>query len=232
MTTKMTHKDYFNRLSAIVTLSAENGLVSATESANLTAFINGRIEAIVKKNGAERKPTKTQQANIVLAETILDVMEENTLYTVSQILKMLDDVGGVEIPHDKGLLGHSDADVLTHAIMDALLSSASLRDIGYHFSDKDAQYKDISSMVLLERVMEMLKEKGVKPLHVSAVIMAEKPKLLNYIPSIQQNLAKALNLPIEKVGITATTLEGIGIVGREEGIASNAYVLCSKEGDL
>lgn len=91
MTTKMTHKDYFNRLSAIVALSAENGLVSATESANLTAFINGRIEAIVKKNGAERKPTKTQQANIVLAETILDVMEENTLYTVSQILKMLDD---------------------------------------------------------------------------------------------------------------------------------------------
>lgn len=90
MTTKMTHRDYFNRLSAIVALSAENGLVSATESANLTAFINGRIEAIVKKNGAERKPTKTQQANIVLAETILDVMEENTLYTVSQILKMLD----------------------------------------------------------------------------------------------------------------------------------------------
>lgn len=91
MTTKMTHKDYFNRLSAIVALSAENGLVSSTESANLTAFINGRIEAIVKKNGAERKPTKTQQANIVLAETILDAMEENTLYTVSQILKMLDD---------------------------------------------------------------------------------------------------------------------------------------------
>lgn len=91
MTTKMTHRDYFNRLSAIVALSAENGLVSATESANLTAFINGRIEAIVKKNGAERKPTKTQQANIVLAETILDAMEENTLYTVSQILKMLDD---------------------------------------------------------------------------------------------------------------------------------------------
>lgn len=91
MTTKMTHRDYFNRLSAIVALSAENGLVSATESANLTAFINGRIEAIAKKNGAERKPTKTQQANTILGQKILDVMEDNTAYTVSQILKMLDD---------------------------------------------------------------------------------------------------------------------------------------------
>lgn len=91
MTTKMTHRDYFNRLSAIVALSAENGLVSATESANLTAFINGRIEAIAKKNGAERKPTKTQQANTILGQKILDVMEDNTAYTVSQILKALDD---------------------------------------------------------------------------------------------------------------------------------------------
>ncbi len=137
-------------------------------------------------------------------------------------------LGGVEIPHDKGLIGHSDADVLTHAIMDALLSSANLRDIGYHFSDKDAKYKDISSMVLLEKVMKMLNAKGVKPLYVSAVIMAEKPKLMNYIPIITENLAKALNLPKEKVGITATTLEGIGIVGREEGIASQAYVLCKR----
>ena len=127
-------------------------------------------------------------------------------------------LGGVEIPHDKGLLGHSDADVLTHAIMDALLSSASLRDIGYHFSDKDQQYKDISSMVLLERVMEMLKEKGLKPLNVSAVVMAEKPKMSKYVPEITKSLAKALNLNESVVGITLTTLEGIGIVGREEGI--------------
>ncbi len=91
MTTKMTHRDYFNRLSAIVALSAENGLVSEAESATLTAFINGRIEAIAKKNGAERKPTKTQQANTILGQKILDVMEDNTAYTVSQILKALDD---------------------------------------------------------------------------------------------------------------------------------------------
>lgn len=134
-------------------------------------------------------------------------------------------LGGVEIPHDKGLLGHSDADVLTHAIMDALLSSASLRDIGYHFSDKDAKYKDISSMILLERVVEMLKDKGLKPLNVSAVIMAEKPKLAKYVPDITLSLAQKLHIPVSDIGITLTTLEGIGTVGREEGIASQAYVM-------
>ena len=134
-------------------------------------------------------------------------------------------LGGVKIPHEKGLLGHSDADVLTHAIMDAILSSASMRDIGYHFSDKDPQYKDVSSMYLLEKVLEMLKVKGLKPVHVSAVVMAEKPKLSPYREEITLSLAKALDLPISAVGITFTTLEGIGIVGREEGIASQAFVL-------
>ncbi len=134
-------------------------------------------------------------------------------------------LGGIEIPHSKGLLGHSDADVLTHAIMDAILSSASFRDIGYHFSDKDKKFKDISSMVLLEEVMKMLKLKGLKPVHVSAVVMAEQPKLSPYREVIAENLAKAMNMPIESVGITFTTLEGIGTVGREEGIASQAYVL-------
>ena len=134
-------------------------------------------------------------------------------------------LGGIEIPHDKGLLGHSDADVLTHAIMDAILSSASMRDIGYHFSDKDQKYKDVSSMLLLEKVMEMLKLKGLKHVHVSAVVMAEKPKLSPYREAITKNLAKALELDESSVGITFTTLEGIGVVGREEGLASQAYVL-------
>lgn len=134
-------------------------------------------------------------------------------------------LGGIEIPHDKGLLGHSDADVLTHAIMDAILSSASMRDIGYHFSDKDPKYKDVSSMKLLQEVMSMLKMKGLKPIHVSAVVMAEKPKLSPYREQITENLANALELDKSSVGITFTTLEGIGTVGREEGIASQAYVL-------
>lgn len=138
-------------------------------------------------------------------------------------------LGGITIPHDKGLLGHSDADVLTHAIMDAILSSLSMRDIGYHFSDKDPQYKDADSMKLLEKVLKMIDERGYKVDSVSATIMAEKPKLLNHIPIITENLAKTLSLPIEKVGIGATTLEGLGFVGREEGICTHATAVLKRK---
>ena len=131
-------------------------------------------------------------------------------------------LGGVVIPHDKGLLGHSDADVLSHAIMDAILSSLSLRDIGYHFSDKDAKWKDADSIELLKIVLDMVKEKGYKVQSISATVMAEKPKLLTFIPEITNNLASVLNLSPEFVGIGATTLEGLGFVGREEGICTHA----------
>lgn len=137
-------------------------------------------------------------------------------------------LGGVNIPHDKGLLGHSDADVLLHAIMDAILSALSLRDIGYHFSDKDPTYKDANSMHLLEKVLEMIKEKGYKVQSISATIMAEKPKLLSFIPDITNNLAQALNLTPNMIGIGATTLEGLGFVGREEGICSHATATLEK----
>lgn len=131
-------------------------------------------------------------------------------------------LGGIEIPHDKGLLGHSDADVLAHAVMDAILSALSLRDIGYHFSDKDPQYKDADSMRLLEKVLEMIDEKGYKVKSVSATVMAEKPKLLKHIPTITDSLSSTLGVPHEMVGIGATTLEGLGFVGREEGICVQA----------
>lgn len=131
-------------------------------------------------------------------------------------------LGGIQIEHDKGLLGHSDADVLTHAVMDAILSSLSLRDIGYHFSDKDPRYKDACSMELLKKVLDMITEQGYKVDSVSATVMAEKPKLLAHIPTITKNLAAALRLSIDKVGIGATTLEGLGFVGREEGICVHA----------
>lgn len=131
-------------------------------------------------------------------------------------------LGGVEIPHVKGLLGHSDADVLAHAIMDAMLSALALRDIGYHFPDKDPQYKNADSMKLLEKVILLIGEKGYRVDSVSATIMAEKPKLLSHIPTITSNLATALDLPVDKVGIGATTLEGLGFVGREEGICVHA----------
>ena len=137
-------------------------------------------------------------------------------------------LGGITIPHDKGLLGHSDADVLTHAIMDAILSAAAMRDIGYHFSDKDPAYKDISSMILFSRVLDMIKEKGFSLSSVSATIMAEKPKLSPFIPQITANLAKAASLPQENIGIAATTTEGLGFTGREEGICVHATAVLIK----
>ncbi len=137
-------------------------------------------------------------------------------------------LGGVEIPHNKGLLGHSDADVLTHAIMDAILSSLSLRDIGYYFPDTDDKYKDANSIELLKEVLIKVKDSGYKIENVSAVIQAEKPKLLNYIPKIKENLANVLGISLDKIGIGATTLEGLGFVGREEGICVNATAVVKK----
>ena len=137
-------------------------------------------------------------------------------------------LGGVVIPHDKGLLGHSDADVLTHAIMDAILSSISERDIGYHFPDTDPQYKGADSIVLLKKVLEIANDKGYKVAQVSASIMAEKPKLKPFIPEITKNLASVLTIAESEVGIGATTLEGLGFVGREEGICVHASATLTK----
>lgn len=131
-------------------------------------------------------------------------------------------LGGVEIPYVKGLLGHSDADALTHAVMDAMLSACCLRDIGFWFPDNDEKYKDADSMKLLAKTLDLVREKGYRPESVSAVIMAEKPKLSTFIPAISENLARALNISSDKVGISATTLEGLGFVGREEGICVHA----------
>ena len=131
-------------------------------------------------------------------------------------------LGGIEIPHDKGLLGHSDADVLSHAITDAIFAAAAMRDIGYHFPDTDPAYEGADSIELLKTALKIVGEKGFSVTSVSATIMAEKPKLLKFIPEITENLAAALGIPAEKVGIAATTLEGLGFVGREEGICVSA----------
>ncbi len=131
-------------------------------------------------------------------------------------------LGGILIPHEKGLLGHSDADVLTHAIMDAILSALALRDIGYHFPDNDNAFKDADSIELLKKVLELIKDKGYKVQSISASIMAEKPKLKGHIPAITDKLSNVLGLSPEMVGISATTLEGLGFVGREEGICTHA----------
>ena len=134
-------------------------------------------------------------------------------------------LGGVEIPYEKGLDGHSDADVLIHAVMDALLGAAALRDIGNLFPDNDPQYKGISSMLLLQRVMERLKEKNYRVGNVDVTILAQKPKLKDHIPQMTENLAAALELPLDRVNVKATTEEGLGFTGRLEGIACHGVCL-------
>ena len=136
-------------------------------------------------------------------------------------------LGGIEVPHTKGLIAHSDGDVLIHAIMDALLSAMHERDIGVLFPDTDDKYKDISSVLLLKEVMKLVKSHSLKVRSVTAVIMAQKPKLSPYIPAIQKNLADIMELDEDSVSISATTTEKLGMAGREEGISvSSVAVLC------
>ena len=138
-------------------------------------------------------------------------------------------LGGVEVPHYYGLLGHSDADVLTHAVMDALLGAAGLWDIGHAFPDTDAAFKDISSMILLGRVMEMLQEKGYTVVNVDSTILAQAPKLAPYIPQMKINLARVMGVLPEQVNVKATTEERLGFSGREEGMAAHAVCLIEKK---
>lgn len=131
-------------------------------------------------------------------------------------------IGGVEIPHDKGLLGHSDADVLTHAVMDSLLGAAALGDIGRHFPDNDGKYKDIYSITLLEKVREILLQNGFKVNNIDATVVAQKPKMAPYIEQMRRNIADALKTDIKNVSIKATTTEKLGLEGEEKGISAQA----------
>jgi len=137
-------------------------------------------------------------------------------------------IGGIEIPHEKGLAGHSDADVLLHSITDALLGSLALGDLGKHFPDSDQKYKDADSKILLRDSYDLIKEKGYKIGNVDAVISAQKPKLSPYIDEIRKVISKLLDTEIENVSVKATTTEKLGFVGREEGIAAFATVLVVK----
>jgi 2-C-methyl-D-erythritol 2,4-cyclodiphosphate synthase len=137
-------------------------------------------------------------------------------------------LGGVEISFEKGLKGWSDADVLSHAIMDSLLGAAGLRDIGYHFPPNDPAYKDISSVTLLNRVADLLKSNGWRIGNIDATIIAERPLLRPFISQMKQNIALALSIGETQVGIKATTNEGMGFVGREEGIAAYSVALLEK----
>lgn len=134
-------------------------------------------------------------------------------------------LGGVSIPHEKGLLGHSDADVLLHAIMDSLLGALALGDIGKHFPDTDKSYKNISSLILLQKVGEIITDRGYKIENLDSTIIAQKPKLAPYITEMRENIAKTLKMNIDMVSVKATTEEGLGFSGREEGISSQSICL-------
>ena len=134
-------------------------------------------------------------------------------------------IGGVQIPHLKGLLGLSDADVLVHAVMDAVLGALALGDIGQYFPDTDAEFKDVNSMELLRHVQGLVEEKGYVCTNLDSIIIAEKPKMALYLMEMRTNLASALKIKTEQVSIKATTTERLGVIGREKGIAAQAIIL-------
>ncbi len=134
-------------------------------------------------------------------------------------------LGGVHIDYEKGLLGHSDADVLCHAISDALLGAAALGDIGVHFPDTDAQYKNISSILLLSHVAELISKSNMHIENIDATLVLQRPKVAVHISEMRQNIAKAVNIAVDHVSVKATTTEGLGFTGRSEGVGAHAVVL-------
>lgn len=138
-------------------------------------------------------------------------------------------IGGVHIPFEKGLLGHSDADVLSHAICDALLGALALGDIGVHFPDTNIQWKNVSSLLLLENVSKMIIEKGYRIGNIDATIILQQPKIAAYITDMRDNIAHSLNIELESVSVKATTTEGLGFEGKGEGVSARAICLVYQE---
>jgi len=138
-------------------------------------------------------------------------------------------LGGINIPFDKGLSGHSDADVLTHAIIDALLGAAGLKDIGNQFPPDDPKYKDISSLTLLDEVKELLKTKGLKIGNIDAIVVAQQPKLSSFIDDMRHCLSRTLGIALDKVMVKATTTDGLGFAGKGEGMAAYAVALVEED---
>lgn len=137
-------------------------------------------------------------------------------------------LGGVEVPHTKGVLGHSDGDVLIHAVMDAMLGALALGDIGQHFPDTDMKYENIDSMILLKRVKELVAERGYKVINLDSIIVLQKPKIKPYIEAMRKRIAEVLEIDIEQVSVKATTEEKLGFTGDESGVKSYCVVLLEK----
>lgn len=139
-------------------------------------------------------------------------------------------LGGVEIPHGRGLAGHSDADALLHAVADALLGGAGMKDIGTYFPDTDPKNRDLSSLLILEKVYRLVRGKGLVPGNVDVTVLAEEPRIGPHVEAMKAHLARVLHLKPDRIGIKATTMEGKGAIGRKEGIAVQAVVLLEEEG--
>ena len=203
--------------------------VVATDDAALVEWAGGSVSLV---RGTYYNFKVTTPEDLVLAEAVAAERSGRRMqrvgfgYDVHQFVAgrplML---GGVEVPHDRGLEGHSDADVLLHAISDALLGAAGLGDIGKHFPDTDPRYKGISSLLLLREVCRKLKEAGYTAQNLDAVIAAQEPKLAPYIARMNETIAAALDIPVTQVNVKATTTEHLGFVGRKEGIAAQAVVM-------
>lgn len=162
-------------------------------------------------------------------ELVIDMLRIGNGYDVHKLVenrKLI--LGGIEIPHEKGVLGHSDGDVLIHAIMDGLLGALALGDIGQHFPDTDMAYEGIDSKVLLKKVMTLIEEKGYKIINIDSIIVAQRPKLKPYLNQMRKILSEILNIDIDQLSIKATTEEKLGFTGSEEGIKSYAVVLLEK----
>ena len=158
-------------------------------------------------------------------------MRVGTGYDVHKLVEGRDLIlGGVKVPYEKGLLGHSDADVLLHAITDAILGAAALGDIGKHFPDTDPQYKGISSMVLLEHCYQLMDKEGYEINNLDSIIMCEAPKMAPHIQKMRENVASKLHCDISQINIKATRGEKLGFVGRQEGMVAQAVVLLRKKG--
>ena len=203
-------------------------LIESYEKAYDDGYMGTDDASIVERAGYDVTIVEGNYGNIKIT-TKEDLPMENRVGTGYDVHRLVEDrkliLGGVEIPHDRGLLGHSDADVLTHALMDALLGAAGLGDIGRHFPDTDEQYRGADSLMLLGRVKELLDENLYRTGNVDITVIAQKPKISPYIEQMRGNIAAVLDVEISRVNIKGTTTEKLGFEGREEGIAAQA--VCS-----
>ena len=203
-------------------------LIESYEQAYDDGYMGTDDASIVERAGYDVTIVEGNYGNIKIT-TKEDLPMENRVGTGYDVHRLVEDrkliLGGVEIPHDRGLLGHSDADVLTHALMDALLGAAGLGDIGRHFPDTDEQYRGADSLMLLGRVKELLDENFYRTGNVDITVIAQKPKISPYIEQMRGNIAAVLDVEISRVNIKGTTTEKLGFEGREEGIAAQA--VCS-----